>query len=152
MNSKEIKKENDLIAEAYTQVHTEDLDDDKAHSRAGLAPFSSTEEDDGWSATETVEFHCDEIVKIAAEFMGDELSHHKVNQYEDVHSDLRDDVSGWVINELQKQGKLPRRLDYEEAAQELLELKSAIDDKLHMKFDDMRDVYNDSKGKKEFNL
>ena len=137
MNSKEIKKENDLIAEAYTQVHTEDLDDDKAHSRAGLAPFSSTEEDDGWSATETVEFHCDEIVKIAAEFMGDELSHHKVNQYEDVHSDLRDDVSGWVINELQKQGKLPRRLDYEEAA---------------MKFDDMRDVYNDSKGKKEFDL
>ena len=123
----------------------EDLDDDKAHSRAGLAPFSNKHEAGGWTGEETIDAHSSLVLAIAADFMGEELSHHKVNRYDDIHSDLRDDVSGWVVHVLQQDGKLPRRLDYNEHADELQEIKSAIDSFLDGHFDELRDKYEDSK-------
>lgn len=123
----------------------EDLDDDKAHSRAGLAPFSNKHEAGGWTGEETIDAHSSLVLAIAADFMGEELSHHKVNRYDDIHSDLRDDVSGWVVHVLQQDGKLPRRLDYNDHADELQEIKSAIDSFLDGHFDELRDKYEDSK-------
>ena len=54
----------------------EDDDHDEAHSTAGLAPFSSTHEAEGWPPEDTIDFHGELVIKAAAEYLGAELLHH----------------------------------------------------------------------------
>jgi hypothetical protein len=148
MNAKDTKKENDLIAEAYSRLsedhHDDEIErDDHARSTAGLSPFSSTHEDDGWPVTDTVEFHSDDIIELAAEFIGKDMFHPKVNQWGDLFEDIRDDVGGWIIHELQKKGVLGKHLDYTAHEDEYEEMKAGVDGFLENHFEEIRDKFED---------
>jgi hypothetical protein len=120
----------------------EDDERDHAHSTAGLAPFSS-EEDAGWTPEETIDWHSDDVIKAGAEWLDQELLDAKVNSLEDIHPDLLDDLAGMVIHDMQKAGKLPKRLDYNEYLDERDEYKEAIEDHLGKHFDEMVDHAED---------
>jgi hypothetical protein len=116
--------------------------DDHARSTAGLASFSS-EEDAGWSADEVIDWHSKDVIAAGAEWLDQELLDAKVNSLEDIHPDLLDDLAGMVIHDMQKAGKLPKRLDYNEYLDERDEYKQAIEDHLGMHFDEMVDHAED---------
>ena len=123
---------------------TESLDDDKAHSTAGLSPFSNTHEQEGWPAADTIEMWGDIVIKSAGDFLDTELLHPKITNFDDIHPDLREDLPGMVIDALQKDGKLGKYLDYDDYTDERQELKDAITSYLYDHFDELVDVAEDN--------
>jgi len=140
-------KDQKLLWEAYESSVNEEWDEhderDDAHSRAGLSPFSSTHEDEGWPAADTIDAHGEEVITSAVEFLDKELLHPKVTAFADIHHDLKNDVAGWVINDLQKSDKLGKYLDYEAHAEERMALKDAVEDFLTNHFDELIDAAED---------
>jgi hypothetical protein len=113
-----------------------------------LGPFGQQrsrdeDESEGWTAEETVEWHSQDVIAAGADFLDQELLDPKVNSLDDVHQDLVDDLAGMVIHQLQKDGKLPKRLDYNDYIDERDEYKSAIEDHLGKHFDEMVDLAED---------
>mgnify|MGYP003662466226 CR=1 FL=1 len=130
-----------IMWEAYEQsLNENDLDDDKAHDRAGLAPFSNTDEAEGWSAEETIDWLGPEVMEFAVDFLGSDLSHPKVTSFEDIDDFMREETISWVVNELQKTDNLPKRLDYTEHEDELNHLKNAIEMYLAKHFKELVDL------------
>lgn len=103
---------------------------------------------DELSISETIESHGEDILRAAADFLDDELRHYKVNQFDDIQADLRDDVAAMVIHELQKQGKLPRRLDWNEHEHERMDVKDSIEMFLKQNFQDLVTM-GDSRGEEK---
>jgi hypothetical protein len=114
--------------------------DDKARSTAGLSSFSSTHEDEGWPADEIIKFHGQSVIQAAAEYLETDLLNPKVNSLQDIHPDARDGIPGEVIDKLQKLGELPKRLDWNEHADERDEIKDAITSFLTDRFDEIVDA------------
>ena len=137
MKASKLGKDQQLMWESYnnSRILKEDLDDDKAHSRAGLAPFSSTHEDEGWPAEDVLEYNKELIFDVVGEWLQEELPN--ANTYYDVHEDYRNDVPGEVINRLQQADQLMHDIDYDEydrAIHEFMdknfeELKDHVEDK-----------------------
>ena len=142
-------KDQNLINETYynkvvkairKENEHDDLDFDKAHHRAGLAPFSSTHEGEGWPASDTLDTHSDIVFAAAIDLLGDEL--HQVNKYEDIHPDFKTDLPGTVIGALQDEKKLMQDIDYEE---HLL----AVHDYLEANFEELKDYADDKASERE---
>jgi hypothetical protein len=87
--------------------------------------------------------HATAVLRAAADFLGDELNHYKVNDFDDIHKDLRDKIAAMVIHDLQKQGILFRRLDWSEHTDEREETKQAIESYLRDNFEQLMDVAED---------
>ncbi len=134
------------IWESYGNIEPikEDIDWEKAHSTAGLAPFSNTHEQEGWPAADTIDFYGDIVIKAAGDFLDTELLHPKVTNLDDIHPDLREDLPATVIDALQKDGKLGKYLDYDDYADERQEIKDAITSYLYDHFDELVDVAEDN--------
>ena len=120
-----------------------DFERDEAHSTAGLAPFSSSEEGDGWSPAETIDWHSEDVIKAGADYLGQDLLDPKVNTIDDIHDDQMDDLAGMVIDKMQKAGQLGKHLDYDQYMEERDEYKEAIEDHLTKHFDEMVDIAED---------
>jgi hypothetical protein len=125
------------------EEYDEDFERDEAHSTAGLAPFSSSEEGDGWSPAETIEWHSKDVIKAGADYLGQDLLDPKVNTIDDIHDDQMDDLAGMVIDKMQKAGQLGKHLDYDQYMDERDEYKEAIEDHLTKHFDEMIDIAED---------
>jgi hypothetical protein len=110
-----------------------------------LGPFRQQrsrdeDESEGWTAEETVEWHSQDVIAAGADFLDQELLDPKVNSLDDVHQDLVDDLAGMVIHRMQKDGNLPKRLDYNDYLDERDEYKTAIEAHLGQHFDEMVDL------------
>jgi hypothetical protein len=103
----------------------------------------NSRDEEGWDPDETVEWHGDAVIKAAADFLDNELLHDKVNSLDDIHPDLRDDLAAMVIHDLQRQGHLPKRLDYNDHLSERDEYKEAIEEFLADHFEEMVDHAED---------
>ena len=143
-------KDQKLMWEAYTDrsgslgadptLPNHDDDHDKAHSTAGMAPFSNKHEAEGWSAEETINWLGPEVMEFAVDFLGSDLSHPKVTSFEDIDDFMREETISWVVNELQKTDNLPKRLDYTEHEDELNHLKNAIEIYIAKHFKELVDL------------
>lgn len=125
-------RDQQLIWEAYGFSE----DDDKAASRAGLAPFSSSHEQEGWPAMDTIEFHGDVVIDLAIDWLDDELL--SADSYMSIDDDMRADLPSMVIDGLQKKKILMNHLDYNEHEDERREHEDAIHEYLDKNFSVMK--------------
>ena len=125
-----------IMWEAYEQSLNKEWDEhDQRDKMEHMSRDYST-----WSAEDTIEWYGEEVMHIAVEFLDKDLVHPKVTSYEDIHDDLKNDLAGYVVHELQKKDKLPKRLDYHEHEDEYMHLKNAIEKYIAKHFQELVDL------------